>query len=50
MGLFGSKKKQSAPDPAPQIRRDRDRYYRALKACTPAEVAYVEDALERHGY
>lgn len=29
---------------------NRDRYYRALKACTPAEIDHVEAALERHGY
>ncbi|KAB8186842.1 hypothetical protein FH608_045955 [Nonomuraea phyllanthi] len=29
---------------------NRDRYYRALKGCTRAEVDYVEDALRRHGY
>ena len=29
---------------------NRDRYYQALNKCTPAEVAYVEDALLRHGY
>ncbi|MFI7126025.1 hypothetical protein ACIBQ1_10045 [Nonomuraea sp. NPDC050153] len=29
---------------------NRDRYYQALKGCTRAEVDYVEDALERHGY
>lgn len=29
---------------------DRNRYYRALKSCTPAEVDYVEAALEQHGY
>lgn len=29
---------------------NRDRYYRALEACTQAEVDYVEAALERHGY
>lgn len=29
---------------------NRDRYYRALKACTQAEVNYVEAALLRHGY
>jgi len=29
---------------------NRNRYYRALKGCTPAEVEYVEDALRRNGY
>jgi len=29
---------------------NRNRYYRALKTCTPAETDYVEAALERHGY
>lgn len=29
---------------------NRDRYYRAQEKCTPEEVAYVEAALERHGY
>ncbi|MFF0864131.1 hypothetical protein ACFYUV_20400 [Nonomuraea sp. NPDC003560] len=29
---------------------NRDRYYRALKGSTQAEVDFVEAALERHGY
>ncbi|GAA2860318.1 hypothetical protein [Nonomuraea rubra] len=29
---------------------NRDRYYRARAKCTKAEIDYVEDALERHGY
>lgn len=29
---------------------NRDRYYGALETCTPAEVDFVEAALERHGY
>ncbi|MEV0994681.1 hypothetical protein [Nonomuraea sp. NPDC050202] len=29
---------------------NRNRYYQALKQCTKAEIDYVEDALERHGY
>lgn len=29
---------------------NRDRYYRALKPCTQAEIDYVEAALMRHGY
>jgi hypothetical protein len=60
VGLFSSKKtKQTTPAETPPLRRDvvraalkanRDRYYRTLNKCTPAEVAYVEDALKRHGY
>ncbi|MET8985795.1 hypothetical protein ABZW49_10140 [Nonomuraea wenchangensis] len=46
---LGMKWYEGDPDGDDSVAK-RDRYYRALEQCTPAEVAYVEAALERHGY